>query len=112
MIEKIDITHSSINNTTNLNQDSITTQANLESKDSTNSTYTLKTTLQKDKAYSTLGIELKSPKDLDTFNNNGNFNIKLTNIDLKEIENKSNNAITKDSTIFIYTKDLKTKLYC
>ncbi|TLD84232.1 hypothetical protein, partial [Helicobacter sp. MIT 05-5294] len=48
----------SINNHLNPNQDSLAIQANLESKDSTPSTYTLQTILQKDKAYSTLGIEL------------------------------------------------------
>lgn len=51
---------------------------------STPSIYTLQTILQKDKAYSTLGIELKSPKMIDTYNNNGNFSIKLTNINLQD----------------------------
>ncbi|TLD85416.1 hypothetical protein, partial [Helicobacter sp. MIT 05-5294] len=51
---------------------------------STPSTYTLQTILQKDKAYSTLGIELKSPKAIETYNNNGNFSIKLTNINLQD----------------------------
>ncbi|TLD80352.1 hypothetical protein LS70_009230 [Helicobacter sp. MIT 11-5569] len=74
---------------------------------STNSPYLLKTLLEKDKAYSTLGIQLKSPKPQDTFNNNGNFNIKLTNIDFKSIESITNHSITKDSPIFIYTQDSK-----
>ncbi|TLD79734.1 hypothetical protein LS70_009655, partial [Helicobacter sp. MIT 11-5569] len=74
-------------NTTNFNQDS------------TNSTYITQTILQPNIAYSTLGIQLKTSKPQDTFNNNGNFNIKLTNIDFKSIESITNHSITKDSPI-------------
>ncbi|WP_194145500.1 hypothetical protein, partial [Helicobacter sp. MIT 05-5294] len=63
--------------------------------------------LQKDKAYSTLGIELKSPKAIETYNNNGNFSIKLTNINLQDIQSQSNNTLTKDSPLFIYIQDYK-----
>ncbi|TLD84806.1 hypothetical protein LS69_009800 [Helicobacter sp. MIT 05-5294] len=96
-----------INNHLNPNQDSLAIQANLESKDSTPSTYTLQTILQKDKAYSTLGIELKSPKAIETYNINGNFSIKLTNINLQDIQSQSNNTLTKDSPLFIYIQDYK-----
>lgn len=64
--------------------------------------YILDSTLLKDTFYSTLGIELKTPKEQDTFSNNGNFTLNISNIKLDDIQRKSNNDITNDSPIFCF----------
>ena len=53
------------------------------------SPYTLHTTLEPNRIYSCFGIKLKVREQVDTFSNNGNFEIHINNINLKEIESKN-----------------------
>lgn len=69
--------------------------------------YTLKTHLQPNQSYSTLGIQLLSPQEQDTFSNNGNFSIHLNKINLICIENQTNHTITQDTPIFCYVQENK-----
>ncbi|RDU61355.1 hypothetical protein CQA53_10265, partial [Helicobacter didelphidarum] len=72
-----------------------------------NSSYILQTILEKDIPYSTLGIQLQSPKPLDTFSNNGNFELRIHNINLKYIESQSKGHITKDAPLYCYVAESK-----
>lgn len=67
----------------------------------------LNTTLKPNQLYSTLGIELISPKEQDSFHNDGNFTIYLNHIHLNQIENETNHTITKDTPIFAYVQENK-----
>lgn len=65
----------------------------------------LNTTLEPNRTYSTLGIELSVPRAQETFSNEGNFSIHLNGIDLNKIQEETNNAISKDTPIFIYVEE-------
>lgn len=104
--------HTNLNDTTqnnpNPNNSLNTTKDNSNiNQNSNNKAYTLNTTLQPNKSYSTLGIQLIVPKEQETFSNNGNFRIHLNAIPLSYIQTQTNHTITKDTPIFCYVQENK-----
>ncbi|WP_246059127.1 T6SS effector amidase Tae4 family protein [Campylobacter troglodytis] len=69
-----------------------------------NKPYTLQTTLKPNKIYSCFGIKIRVKEEVDTFSNEGNFEIHINSINLKEIEKESKGKITKYTPIFCYNQ--------